>query len=309
MPDNPIPYPLDPVVVGGTLITLDQYVNAPTVITRRVAEIAAQRFFASKVFSPGPAITGGALLFERPNPLLTDLYAARRTQEMAPGTQAPVLTFVRGIPMVARPRKIGGKWSLTKEERQRNNPRLAERAMVQMANTITRDLEIMALSELNAVVASEGRTIAAGSTWAAAAATTFGTRTAANQPASDIANVVSAVDVEERGHVLNSAIFNPLDWANLKKIYASLNAGNGDASARAVLTDNGITTIDTTPRQPQGRVKLYEAGMVGTWSNEFPLTETTWFDEETDMTWWYQSTVSPAFAVDDQFAMLELVGV
>jgi hypothetical protein len=86
MPDNPIPYPLDPVSVSGTLITLDQYVENPTVITRRVAEIAAQRFYAHKIFSAGPEVTGGAILFERPNPLLTDLYAGRRTQEMAPGT-------------------------------------------------------------------------------------------------------------------------------------------------------------------------------------------------------------------------------
>lgn len=308
MPDNPIPYPLDPVRVSGTEITLDQYVNAPTVLTRRVAEIAAQRFYAHKIFSPGGDVTGGGILFERPNPLLTDLYAARRTQEMAPGTQAPILTFTRGVPMVAVPREIGGKFSLTKQERKRNDPRLAERAMVQMANTISRDLEIMALAELNAVIASTGRVFASGSTLAAAAATNANTRTASNQPAAEIAKVVATVDTEERGHVLDSVIYNTLNWAELVSIYAASGA-DGNAGARAMLAANGITSVDVSPRQPQGRAKFYEVGQVGTWANEFPLDETTWFDPEEDNRWWYQNTVSPTYAVDDQFAMLEQTGI
>lgn len=308
MPDSPIPYPLDPVVVSGTTITLDQYVNNPTVITRRVAEIAAQDFYAARIFSAGPAVQGGAYLFERPNPLLTDLYAKRRMQEMAPGTQHPVLTFDRGVPMVATPRKIGGKFFLTKEERARNNPRLVERAMVQMGNTIARDLEIMALAELNAVIASTGRTHAAAGTLAAAAATTFNTRTASNQPAADIARLVATVDTEERGHRLNSVVYNTLDWATLQSIYA-VNGGDGDAGARAMLASFGITNVSSSNRQTQGRAKFYEAGQVGQWGNEFPLTEDSWFDKETDNTWHYANTVSPIFAVDDQFAILEQTGL
>jgi hypothetical protein len=56
-------------------------------------------------------------------------------------------------------------------------------------------------------------------------------------------------------------------------------------------------------------VKFYEAGQVGTWSNEFPLAEDSWYDKERDNVWKYQNTVSPTFAVEDQFAMLEMTGV
>lgn len=306
-PDNPIPYPLEPVTVSNTLITLDQYVAAPDVIRRRIAEIAGQEFYAHKIFSDGGNVNS-AYLFERPNPLLTDLYAARRTQEMAPGTVAPLLTFVRGVPMVAVPREIGAKFELTKQERKTNDPILVENAMTQQANTFARDLEIMALSELNAVITATTRTFASGSTLAAAAATTFNTRTASNQPAADVAKIIATIHNEQRGHRLNSVIYNTLDWATLTTIYGA-SGGDGEAGARAMLRSFGITTVDVSVQQTAGKAKFYEAGQVGRWGSQFPLSEVAWIDHDRDELWNFQMTVSPVFAVTDQFAMLEQTGL
>jgi len=308
MPTVGFPYPLDPVTVSGTTITLDQYVNAPTVRNRRIADIAAQEFFAHNIFSNGGGVSGGAILFERPNPLLTDLYTERRLQEMAPGTEAPQVTFVRGVPMVALPRQIGGKWSLTKQERKRNDARLAERAITQIANTMARDLESMAQSELNAVIAATSRTFAATQTLAASAAFTWTTRTAANQPGADLARLVATIHNEQRGHRLNSAIYNTLDWATLVSIYG-VDGTDGNAGARAILAANGITTVDVSVQQTQGKAKFYEAGAVGVWAMEFPIMTRQWEDPLEDMKWWSETTASPCYAVDDQFAMVEMTGL
>jgi hypothetical protein len=314
MASSPIPYPLDPVTVSGTVISMDQYLNAPTVMLRRIADIAGQEFFAHKIFSNGGGVEGGAILFERPNPLLTDLYTERRLQEMAPGTAAPVLTFVRGVPMVALPREIGGKFSTTKQERKRNNPRLVETAMTQVGNTIARDLEVMALSELDAVISSTSRTFASTQTLATSAAATFATMTAANQPSADTGRMVATVRNEGRGHRLNSAIYNTLDWAKLTSIYSVGGIGgggrvDGDAGARAMLATHGITTVDVSVQQAVGKAKFYEAGMVGTWSNEFPLEHISWIDNVEDQKRWEQFTVSPTYAVDDQYAIIEQTGL
>jgi len=309
MPTTGFPYPLDPVTVSGTTITLDQYVNAPTVRNRRIADIAGQEFFASKIFSNGGGVEGGAILFERPNPLLTDLYASRRTQQMAPGTEAPILTFERGVPMVALPREIGGKWSLTRQERKRNNPRLAENAMTQLGNTIARDLEIMALSEINAVITATSRTFAGTQTLAAAAATTFNTRTANNQPAADIARLTATVHNEQRGRRLNSVIYNTLDWATMVAIHGANGATEGNAGARAMLAASGITTVDVSVQQAAGSAIFYEAGQVGVWGNEFPIRTIQWIDEQEDEKWWSQTTVSPCYAIDNQFALMRLTGL
>jgi len=298
--DAPVTFPLDPVTVSGTEITLDQYVNAPTVITRTIAEYAQLRMYAHKVFSPGPGVEGGAILFERPNPLLTDLFARRRTQEVAPGSQFPVQEFLRGVPMVAKPRKIGERFQVTKEEKKRNNPQIVLNAITQSGNTLVRDIEIMALGELNAVIAAETRTVA-GQSWTTAAERTLTTKSAANQPLADLINAQVVIDLEERGHVLNAAIVNPLDWANLVAIY-------GASNVASVLASAGFTDYTISPRQLRGKVKLYELGQVGVWSNEFPLDQSTWEEKETE-SWWYQWSVSPTFAVTDQYTLIELTGV
>jgi hypothetical protein len=299
--ESPVQYPLDGPVVSGTEYTLDQYVNNPTVITRAIAEYSQLRMYANKVFSPGPGVEGGAILFERPNPLLTDLFGARRTQEMAPGTRFPKQAFLRGVPLVAKPRKIGEEFEVTKEERKRNHPQIVLNAITQAGNTIVRDVETMALGELNAVIAAETRTTAAQS-WTTAAETTFSTKTSKNQPITDFINAKAVIELEERGHILNAAIFNPLDWANLVTIY-------GADGVDAMLKSVGITDYTVTPRQLHGKVKLYELGRVGVWSNEFPLEEDTWEDKSTDKTWHYSWTVSPTFAVTNQFTLLEMTGV
>ncbi len=300
MPDSPVMYPLDPVSVSGTLITLDQYVEQPQVITRVIADLTMQHLYAHKIFSAGPGVTGGAILFERPNPLLTDLYAERRTQEVAPGTEFPVNKFARGVPMVARPRKIGDKFEITKEDKKRNNPRLIERAMQQNANTVTRDLEIMALSELSAVITAESRTYA-GKSWSEQLGKSLLETTHIGQPLADFSGAKAAVDLEERGHVLNGAVFNPKEWLNLVNYY-------GSKDVDAALASIGINEKYVTARQTAGRIKLYEAGGVGEWDNEFPLEEDSWEEKKTQ-SWWYQDSISPAFAVTDQFAMLEVTGV
>jgi hypothetical protein len=299
-PDAPVMYPLDPVSVSGTLITLDQYVEQPTVITRTIADLSTQHLYAHKIFSPGPGVTGGAILFERPNPLLTDLYAARRTQEVAPGTEFPETAFIRGVPMVARPRKIGDKFQVTKEDRKRNSPALILQAIQKNANTLTRDLEIMALSELSAVITAESRTYA-GHSWSEQLSKSLLETTHIGQPLADVSGAKTAIELEERAHVLNGAIFHPNQWLALVNYY-------GSKDVVAALESVGLTEHYVTPRQTAGKVKLYEAGGVGESSNEFPLEEDTW-EEKPTQSFWYQWSVSPAFAVTDQFAMVEITGV
>src|SRR3954470_21240616 len=124
MPASPVTYPLGAPTVSGTTITVDVALNQPTRILRDIARLTDQKFFASRVFSDAGGVEGGAVLFELPPTTQTDLFAERGVQEIAPGEEAPVMTFLRGVPVVAKPRKIGGKFPVTKEARQRNQTRL-----------------------------------------------------------------------------------------------------------------------------------------------------------------------------------------
>jgi hypothetical protein len=302
MPSAPITYPLGPPTVSGTTITVDVALNQPTRILRDIARLTNQKFFASQVFSDAGGIEGGAVLFELPPTTQTDLFAERGVQEIAPGEEAPVMTFLRGVPVVAKPRKIGGKFPVTKEARQRNQTRLLQRAMVQAANMISLTLDAMAIAVLNTAITANSRTLA-GQSWATAAGLTMTTRSGTNVATSDLLAARKQVEAEQRGHVLDSILINPNQELSLAQAAAATGVTIDQIFATA-----GIRNWFASPRVTAGTAILYEAGAVGGWANEFPLAQDTWYENEIESTW-FQWTVSPAMFIDDPFGIVQLTGI
>lgn len=300
MPDSPVAYPLGPPVIVGNTITVDEALQNPERITRDVATLAMQNFYMDRIFSAGGGVQGGAVLYERPNPLATDLYADREIKEVAPGEEFPLLTFSRGVPLVARPRKIGGKWFVTKEARLRNDTRLLTRYMRQTGNTIRRRIENLGLTELSAVVTAESR-FRVGTSWSTFAGTATEVRTGTTGPVADILAAMTQIDLEERGNMLSGVIMHPNQALSIMQAYP-------DDGVAAILANVGITEFYVTQRATPGTVLLYEPGNVGVWRNEFPLAEEVWADGEGRQRTWYQWSISPLFAVDNQFAILEIRG-
>jgi hypothetical protein len=301
MPAAPVTYPLGPPSVSGTQITVDVALNSPTVITRDIARLADQKFFASRVFSDAGGVEGGALLYELPPSLQTDLYAERGVQEVAPGEEFPVMSFLRGVPVVTKPRKIGGKFPVHKEARKRNNQRILQRAMVQAANTIALTLDAMAITVLNAAISANSRTMS-GQSWGTAAGITNLNTSGTNQAVSDLLAARKVIELEQRGHNLDSALIHPNQELSLAQ--AATRAGT---SIDEVFAAAGITSWFSSPRVTAGSPILYEGGMVGGWANEFPLAEDTWYENEIESTW-YQWSVSPAMFVDNPPALLQVTG-
>lgn len=302
MPAAPVAYPLGPPTVSGNTITVDQALQNPTRITRDIAGLAQQRFFADRVFSAAGAIQGGAILFELPPSTQTDLFAERGIQEVAPGEEFPELTFLRGVPVVARPRKLGGKFFVTKEARARNDQRVVQRAMVQTANTIALTLDAMAVAVLNTAITANTRT-QAGQSWAAGAGTTLTTRSGTNVATSDILVAARVLEMEMRGHAADSILIHPNQELSLRQLAASMGI-----TIDALLGSVGIQNWFSSPRITAGTAILYDAGQVGGWANEFPLAQDTWYENKTER-WWYQWSVSPAMFIDDPYGLVQLTGI
>lgn len=301
MPPAPTAYPLLAPVVSGNTITVDEALATPSRITREIATYAEQRMFIQRIFTPSGRLSGGALLYERPNAIATDLYSDREVKEVAPGEEFPLLTFSRGVPMVARPRKIGGKWFVTREARLRNDQAVMNRQMVQTANTINRRVELLGLAEMGAVVTAESR-FRTGTSWSAYAAQAPDVRTGTAGPVADILAARLQVDLEERGNSLTGAILHPNQEMAIGQAY-------GFGNIAEALRSAGITEYYSTPRQTAGTVTLYSPGQTGEMRLEFPLAEEVWEDAEGRQRTWYQWSVSPMFVIVDQFAMLEIRGV
>jgi hypothetical protein len=302
MPAAPVTYPLGPVTVSGNTITVDQAVNNPTRITRDIARLAEARFFARQVFSDAGGVEGGAILYELPPTTATDLYAERGVQEVAPGEEAPELTFLRGVPVVAKPRKIMGKFKVTKEARQRNDTRLLRRAMVQTANTIAVTLDAMAITVLNTAITANSRTLA-GQSWATAAGTTMTTRSGTNVATADLLAARKQIQSEQRGHDLDSILIHP----NQELSLAQAAAAQG-VTIDQILATAGIRNWFSSMRVTAGTALLFEAGAVGGWANEFPLSQDTWYENKIE-SWWYQWSVSPAMFIDDPYGLVQLTGI
>jgi hypothetical protein len=302
MPAAPVTYPLGPPSVSGTLVTVDVLLNNPTAITRDIAKLADQHFFASDVFSDAGGVEGGAVLYELPPTTATDLYTERAIQEVAPGEEFPINTMLRGVPVVAKPRKLGTKWPVTKEAKKRNNVRVIQRAMVQTANTIALTLDTMAVGVMNTAITANSRTVA-GQSWATAAGITNLNASGTNQAVSDILGVQTVLEGEQRGHQVDSIIINPAQKLSLAQ--AATRMGT---SIDAILAAAGIKKWKSSKRVTAGTAILYEAGMVGGWANEFPLVGVVYWDDETEC-WYYQWSVSPLMFVDNPYSLYQLTGI
>jgi hypothetical protein len=302
MPSAPVAYPLGAPVVTNTAISVDVALNNPTRITRDIARLAEQRFFANRVFSDAGGVDGGAVLFELPPSTATDLFAERGLQEVAPGEEFPILTFLRGVPVVAKPRKIGGKWFVTKEQRARNDVRIVQRAMTQTANTIALTLDAMAIAVINAAITANTRTLA-GQSWATAAGVANTAVTGTNQAISDLLAGRKLIELETRGQQLDSLLIHPNQELSL-----SQTAVRSGVSIDTMLAAAGIRNWFSSSRVTAGTALLYEAGQVGGWANEFPLAQDTWYENGTER-WWYQWSVSPVMFVDNPYALLQLTGL
>jgi hypothetical protein len=311
MANDPVQYPLDAPTIVGTTLTIDELLLEPERITRDIADLTMQRFYMDRVFTPGGGVTGGSILFERPNPLATDLYGDREPKEVAPSGEFPLQTFQRGVPMIARPKKIGNKWFVTREAAKRNNPRVLTRNMRRTANTIRRRIENMGISELQAVVAAEAR-FRSGTSWSAYAGTAMISRNGTTGPVADILSTMAAVDLEERGIELDSIILHTNEAQSIQQAYPGQSIRQVLSLAADEEFGMTISNVFITPRYTAGRALLFASGQVGEWRNEFPLMEETEWEGVAAggrQRWWYQWSISPMFFVDDQFAMIELRGI
>lgn len=306
MPSSPVAYPVGDVTLNNNEIRIDELLNDPIRVTRMIADIAEQDFYMDEVFDLAGGVEGGATIFERPPSVATDLYASRDVKEIAPGDTYPLLTFERGVPMLARPTKLGGRWFVTKEAIKRNNSRLVGKYITASANTLNRKVELRGVAELQAVITAETR-YANASSWADFAALTVQNRTGTGSPLFDISSIQGAADAEERGHKYDSILLNTQEWVNLIAIYSTA------ANVRDVLAEAGITNVIVSHRYPAGKALLFEKGALGELRFEFGLEEKV--TEEgadsqagADRTW-YQFSISPSMFVDDQFAMWEMRGL
>jgi hypothetical protein len=294
-------YPLALPTVSGTTVTVDIMLQQPTRITRYLSDLALRGYWADRVFTPGGGVSGGAILYTQL--VSNDLFTApgRDVQNVEPGTEFPLVTFERPVPLVKPVEKFGGKFFVTDEARDRNDPQMLQQGTQRLANTISRKIHEKAVKELDDQLVALGGSAqtAVGNDWGAVVTGGAGQSNANLWPAADFAKVQLLADQKELGVVFDTWILNPVNASEFKTVY-----GN---EWQSVLEDNDITFV-VTNRVAVGTAYVIESGQVGEQRLEKPLGTETWREEKTERTW-VQSSVRPVFVVTNPFGLAKVTGL
>lgn len=288
-------YPLGAPSVSGNSLTVDLMLKEPTRINAYLSNIALKGYFAERIFTNGGGVSGGALVYNQ----LTDndTFPTRSAQKVAPGAEFPEVTFDRPEPKTAQVEKIGGKFRVTDEARDRNDLTAIQSEGVKLGNQIQRQLHERALSELDASVTAHSTTFTGGS-WKTAGSTKAADVTKSGQPAADLVKLREKAAVKELGVEFNLLLLNPQEYANLSLIYGDA-AGWLSAQGFASVVSNRVTA---------GTVYAVQQGLVGQVRYEQPLQTTTWRDNGTESSW-VQSSVRSVYAVTNPFAVMTITGL
>lgn len=291
-------YPLGTPSLSGNNLTVDVMLKEPTRINAYLSNIALKNYFAERIFTNGGGVSGGALVYTQ----LTsnDLFPSRGAQRVAPGAEFPEVTFDRPAPLTAQVEKLGGKFRVTNEARDRNDLSMIQNEGIKLGNDIQRQLHARALAELDASITSIGSAVQLTATsWGDAAALTLTTTANNLLPASDFATLRKMAATTEFGVDYNLLIVNPQERANFEIIYG----GNG----AAVLAANGMSMV-VSNQVTAGTAYAVAEGQVGQVRYEQPLMTETWNAPEVQSTW-VQASVRSVFAVTNPYSVIKLSGL
>ena len=140
-----------------TAADVHAFLKSPTMVARRVAELARQRFVSDFLLKGRYPAEGGAISWVVDDSLFSD----DDPQVVAPGAEYPVTTAGEGRPDTARTEKEGQDTEITDEAIKRLLLDPVNRALAKMVNRTIRRVDSKAL----AIIASEVTQTHAGTAW------------------------------------------------------------------------------------------------------------------------------------------------
>lgn len=249
--------------VNGQEITLEQFLANPARVQRAIRDLTLQRFVADQIFSPGPAATGGSVIFDQV--LGTELFMNRDVQAIEPGSEFPILDLGEVSPLVARTIKWGGAAELTYEERDRDRRDQLGRKVLRLRNTIVRKVDQVAVATLRAAPVLNA---VASADWGIGTTAIF----------KDTASAITLVDRLDMGYTITGALISPntnLAMLTNDQLIAQLpreGAGNSNPIRSGRLA--GIAGIDdwfVTNRVTDDEIFFLSGKQAGSISDEKPL--------------------------------------
>lgn len=280
--------------LNGRRLTVDVALKNPANLRANISELADRDLLLPKFFHPfGAKLDGAGLLFSVV--AATDFFSSD-VEKRTPGAEYRVVEGVDPEPKLALVEDWGGKFQVTDEQRGRNDVSYFDQQVTQLANTITRKLDVAAMK---AIAAAGVGTVVPAANWEdlVFVGPLDQITPSAERPTAALAEAQELSDLEELGVVHDLLVVHPTQARQLRTAYAE---GLGD-----MLKSAGLEMF-ANPRIPEGEAYVVEQGMAGTVGFEAPLTVDVWDDRSTRSTW-VQAYAVPAFAVDRPYAAKRIV--
>lgn len=284
--------------LNGRRLTVDIALQQPSTIRDRIAYLADDQILLPKFFSPyGGAVLGGGLLYHVIK--ASDFYTDGDVERRMPRTEYKVVAGVSPEAKLAPVVDWGGKFSVSDEEKTRNNESLLDQSTTQLANTIARKLDIAALAAIDEALTGENLVL--GNNWSqlVTVGPLDGITENADRPTADFSAAQLAADLQELGIKHDLLVVHPNEAHALR-------VGYGD-QLDAVLKSAGLELF-ANPRVTAGTAYVLAKGQAGTVGFERPLTVDTWDDRSIRSTW-VQGYAVPALAVEKPYAVKKLTGL
>lgn len=194
----PFSYPPAAPTLAGDALTISRFLNAPTLIARRLRELTEQRFIADALLTGRFTTTSGSVLYETGESIYTDA----PPQPVAPGAEYPLTTVANGVASLAATVNWGQDVPISDVAIARQNFSVVDRAMTKMVNQMVRTIDGLAMSAITTAVTQSTAAIAS---WSGDTAAIF----------RDIARAAARIRALNQGFEPDTVVVDDVTFANI----------------------------------------------------------------------------------------------
>ncbi len=286
---------------SGGAVNIPALLAAPTQLNAVIARLTEEQLVCGEFFAPAPGgVAGGGVRYGVLKAGTN--FLERDAEQRAPG--AEYVLSGSDMPVdLAVVSDWGSKVKILDEEQDRCDAITLANKLTQLANTIARKIDSLALAAVDAALTAHSIVDVPGHDWSelVTVGPADGITPNSDRPTADFAtaNLVAAMDDIGIG-TLDTLVCHPQEHARLKIGYGT------DLSS--VLESAGITKVRTTTLLAPGTAYLLENRAAGHTMYERPLT-TEVIDDRHHRSRYVQSYVVPAFAVSKPGAIRQITGL
>lgn len=195
-----VAYPPSPVTISGDNLTASRFLNTPSLVARRLQQLAQLRYIGTQVLKGRVAAQGGSVLYEQ----VEGLFADKAPEVVTPGAQYTRTSATDGPAALAKVTKQGEDVVITDEA-------IARRSMDPVTKGTLKLVNSTALQVDQTVIAA----VASQVTQTAAATQKWNRTGTAPTVLQDIMLAVAAVTGQNLGYNPDMLLVDDLTWAYL----------------------------------------------------------------------------------------------